>query len=57
MFQILYFPFQDLLNILNVLVFTYQQHCKPTLPSEIQAIQSPGVLLNLCFWGASVDML
>ncbi len=53
-FQILYFPLQDftMLHILNVLVFTYQyqQHCKPTLPTEIQAIQSPGLLLNRCFW-------
>jgi hypothetical protein len=29
--------------------FTEQQHCKPTLPTEIQAILSPGLLLKLCF--------
>ncbi len=56
MFQILYFPFQDLTVFSHKeRAHVYIQHlCKPTLSTENWAIWSPGLLLHL-YLGAAVQ--
>jgi hypothetical protein len=40
-----------MLHVLNMLVFTYQQHCKPTLPTEIAKFA------KTVLWGSCVERL
>ncbi len=45
------------MHVLNILVFANQQDCKSNLPTEKQAIISPGLLGFGVFWGGGVKRL